>query len=485
MFMSVSFFFFILKYKKVQLLNLNKSPVTLRHITNNPFPKTDISMSVFSAAMSQPDHEQLKSKADRYFSRPHNKEEKKKQKSEWKRRQREKKVRQKRAERQKRRARGKEAKRDVEDVIFAQRNFPSEKDAEATLMQKPLVDLGDKRDSQAALQFEKNGEAENAEKAAEAVREGRRRDKVHGLERSRGRQMLALSLKRKRPEISTKLDEQPRVFSKSARARMSTRATITIPDQKNLPMVREICSSLLIKTSADEPIGSGTFGTVYLAEYRGMKTAVKEIKKRKNTHEETERCRREVLHEARILQSLGEHQNIPFLFGICTKMEPFCLVLQFYGIGGKSTTLHEALKNRRLKKNSTARVFYEIAETLKYMHNKSILHNDLKTNNVLMQQGNSGELHPILIDFGKSRAIAKAKGYRRGDVDYLAPEVKAGKRESTQSDIFSFGKMLEAAVRGRSFLPAFSELITSTTAVDASKRPSVIEVAQELTKFCR
>lgn len=119
------------------------------------------------------------------------------------------------------------------------------------------------------------------------------------------------------------------------------------------------------------------------------------------------------------------------------------------------------------------------------MHNNSFLHNDLKTNNVLMHQGNSGELHPILIDFGKSRAIAKAKGYRRSDVDYLAPEVKAGKKETTQSDIFCFGKMLEAAVRGRSFLLTFSELITSTTAVDASKRPSVSEVAHELTKFFR
>jgi len=166
-------------------------------------------------------------------------------------------------------------------------------------------------------------------------------------------------------------------------------------------------------------------------------------------------------------------------------MEPYCLVLQFYGIGGKSTTLHEALRTRQLKKKSTACVFYEIAETLKYMHNKSVLHNDLKTNNVLMHQGNSGELHPILIDFGKSRAVSKAKGYRRGDVDYLAPEVKAGKKESTQSDIFSFGKMLEAAVRGRSLLPRFSELITSTTAVDVSKRPSVSEVSHDLTKIFR
>ena len=182
------------------------------------------------------------------------------------------KIRQKRADRQKRRARGQEAKREVSQ--FAQRNFPSEKDKEATL-NGVLVDLGDKSDSRATLQFDKNGEAQNAEKAG-AENEGRRRDKVQGLERSRGRQMLELSLKRKRPEISTKLDEQPRVFSKSARVGMSTRATITIPDQTYLPMVREICSSLLVKTS-DEPIGSGTFGTVYLAEYRGMKTAVKEI----------------------------------------------------------------------------------------------------------------------------------------------------------------------------------------------------------------
>ena len=428
--------------------------------------------------MSQPD-KPLKSKADRYFSRPHYKEEKKTQKSEWKRRQREKKVRQKRAERQKKRARVREGKRDVEDVSFAKRNSPSEKDKdkEDTPLHRVLVDLVDESESHAALQIDKNCETENVEK------EGRRRDKVQGLESSRGRQMLALSLKRKRPEISTKLDE-PRVFSESTRVGTSKRATIATPDQQNLSMAREICTSLLTKT-CDEAIASGTFGKVYLAEYRGIKTAVKEIKKRKDSAEENERCRGEVLHEARILQSLGDHQNLPFLFGVCTKMEPYCLVLQFYGIGGKSTTLHEALRTRQLKKNQQPVFFYEIAETLKYMDNKSVLHNDLKTNNVLMHQGNSGELHPILIDFGKSRAVSKAKGYQRGDVDYLAPEVKAGKKESTQSDIFSFGKMLEAAVRGRSFLPTFSELITSTTAVDVSKRPSVSEVSHNLTKIFR
>lgn len=82
--------------------------------------------------------------------------------------------------------------------------------------------------------------------------------------------------------------------------------------------------------------------------------------------------------------------------------------------------------------------------------------------------------------FGKSQPIAEAKGYWRGDVDYLAPEVKARKKESTQSDIFSFGKMLRTAVKGRNFLPPFSELIASTTTVDAPDRPLASEISSEL-----
>ena len=52
--------------------------------------------------------------------------------------------------------------------------------------------------------------------------------------------------------------------------------------------------------------------------------------------------------------------------------------------------------------------------------------------------------HPIIIDFGKSKEISKVEGYkRRIDVDYLAPEIKAGIKEIPESEVYSFGKMLE------------------------------------------
>ena len=64
--------------------------------------------------------------------------------------------------------------------------------------------------------------------------------------------------------------------------------------------VREINPSLLVKIS-HQPIGAGTFGQVYLAEYRGMKIVVKEMKMHNESRKETERCKREVLHEAEVI----------------------------------------------------------------------------------------------------------------------------------------------------------------------------------------
>ena len=140
---------------------------------------------------------------------------------------------------------------------------------------------------------------------------------------------------------------------------------------------REIDPSL-VKKILDEPIGSGTFGNVFIAEYRGMKVAVKEMKGKDGSQKETERSRQEVLHEANVLITLGDHPNLPFLFGMCTKHQPFSIVLQFHGTGNKSLTLHKVLRNKMMNMERTATVFKELAGTLHYIHSKGLLHNDLK-----------------------------------------------------------------------------------------------------------
>ena len=111
--------------------------------------------------------------------------------------------------------------------------------------------------------------------------------------------------------------------------------------------VREVNLSLIVKTTR-ESLGRGTFGECFLAWYRGIKVVVKEMRRRNDTPKESERCKREVLHEANVLHCLGDHVGLPFVLGVCTQQQPYSLVLQFYGSGEDSSTLYKAIKQRKL-----------------------------------------------------------------------------------------------------------------------------------------
>ena len=242
----------------------------------------------------------------------------------------------------------------------------------------------------------------------------------------------------------------------------------------------ELDQSLVIKTNS-VAIGSGSFGDVFLAKYRGMDAVVKEIKQRDETTKERERCKREVLHEGKMLRLLGDHPNLPFLFGVLTWSEPFALVMQFHGAGEESVTLHKVVKERIFNKLLMARVFTDIARALRHIHALEIVHNDLKSNNVIIQQEGEG-YRPVIIDFGKSEQIKNLKAHRRS-ADYLAPEVREGKKQSTASDIYSFGRMLELSVSARSFFRHFVEMISIATAQRAKDRPSASQIVSTLKKL--
>ena len=149
---------------------------------------------------------------------------------------------------------------------------------------------------------------------------------------------------------------------------------------------REVDRSLLVKIGEDA-IGSGSFGECFIADYRGIKVVVKEMKKRNDTLKETGRCKKEVLHEAKVLNTLGDHEGLPLLFGVCVDMEPFCLVTQFYGLGDESLTLHKAIKSKILDKRQTAQIFLSLLRTLEYIHSKGYLHNDLKSKMLYLNKG--------------------------------------------------------------------------------------------------
>jgi serine/threonine protein kinase len=80
------------------------------------------------------------------------------------------------------------------------------------------------------------------------------------------------------------------------------------------------------------------------------------------------------------------------------------------------------------------------------MHNKRVVHRDLKLENILIDD----QLNLKVADFGFAcyKSIDTLKSYR-GTMTYMAPEIKEGKQyKGTEVDVFSIGVILFIIVQG-------------------------------------
>ena len=91
-------------------------------------------------------------------------------------------------------------------------------------------------------------------------------------------------------------------------------------------------------------------------------------------------------------------------------------------------------------------LFKQLLSSMKYMHSRSVVHRDLKIENVLYDD----EMNIKVADFGFStyKNISKLDSYR-GTMTYMAPEIKEGlEYDGRQTDIFSSGVILFIIVQG-------------------------------------
>ena len=89
----------------------------------------------------------------------------------------------------------------------------------------------------------------------------------------------------------------------------------------------------------------------------------------------------------------------------------------------------------------------------RHVHIREILHNVLKSNNVVLEKQNEVQWNPVIIDFGKARfrtdpkpllslTASSQKLYKRR-YPHITPEIVTGcGRQSIKSDIFPLGKIV-------------------------------------------
>lgn len=181
------------------------------------------------------------------------------------------------------------------------------------------------------------------------------------------------------------------------------------------------------------------------------------MKVRASSRKEIERAKKEVMHEATVLSELRDHPGIPHLFGVCSEQVPFYLVLQHHAVEGHSITLLKAVTNGLVTDVSMhVKILKQTGRILLFLHSNGYLHNDLKGNNVVLDGVN---LDAILIDFGKSKQISKTKLLKpkvhvkevSQRYPHIVPELHCGGKQSTSSDVYSFGASIHRVLKDGKF----------------------------------
>ncbi|KAL6911556.1 hypothetical protein ACP4OV_000361 [Aristida adscensionis] len=181
-----------------------------------------------------------------------------------------------------------------------------------------------------------------------------------------------------------------------------------------------------------EHLGSGSFGSVYEAiSDDGFFFAVKEV----SLLDQGQNAKQRILqleHEISLLSRL-EHENIVQYFGTDKEDGKLYIFLELVTQGSLATLYQKY----RLQHSQVSAYTRQILNGLNYLHQRNVLHRDIKCANILVDA--SGLVK--LADFGlaKEMSILSQARSSKGTVYWMAPEVAKAKPHGPPADIWSLG----------------------------------------------
>uniref|UniRef100_A0A8C5EWA2 non-specific serine/threonine protein kinase n=1 Tax=Gouania willdenowi TaxID=441366 RepID=A0A8C5EWA2_GOUWI len=195
--------------------------------------------------------------------------------------------------------------------------------------------------------------------------------------------------------------------------------------------------------SLGQRIGSGSFGTVFKGKWHGD-VAVKMLNVTAPTPQQLQAFKNEVgvLRKTR-------HVNILLFMGYTTKPQ-LAIVTQW--CEGSSLYHHLHIIETKFEMIKLIDIARQTAQGMDYLHAKSIIHRDLKSNNIFLHE----DLTVKIGDFGLATVKSRWSGSHQfeqlsGSILWMAPEVirlQDKNPYSFQSDVYAFGIVLYELMSG-------------------------------------
>eukprot|EP00742_Colponemidia_sp_Colp-10_P007604 GILJ01008196.1.p1 GENE.GILJ01008196.1~~GILJ01008196.1.p1 ORF type:complete len:643 (-),score=109.38 GILJ01008196.1:299-2227(-) len=245
-------------------------------------------------------------------------------------------------------------------------------------------------------------------------------------------------------------------------------------------------------------LGKGSYGKAYLVQCKTDDSLC--VVKQMDIGLMSEKDRKDTLKEARVLASMDHPNIITFREVFQSRSREKLFIVMDYADGGD---LYQRIKERAGRFFPEPQIldwFVQICLAMKHVHDRKVLHRDLKTQNIFLTSSNMIKLG----DFGISRVLEQTKDFARtlvGTPYYLSPEIIEEKPYSFKSDTWSLGIVLyEMAtlkhpfdatslhflalkiVRGvyppipAHYSPQLRNLIDLMLSKDPDRRPSVNEI---------